>query len=111
VEGPRVRLTIEGIGFGGADIQESKRIFARAAMDRVPLIRVIRAGLERCSDGCLQAGFFRDILRRNFGEEQATEQLEIVAQWGRYAELFEYDAIAQQFCIERDSDEPEQGVA
>jgi len=108
VEGPRVRLTVEGIGFGGADIQESKRIFARAAIDRVPLIRVIRAGLERCADGCLQAGFFRDILRRSFGEEQATEQLEIAAQWGRYAELFEYDAKTQEFCIER---EAEQGAA
>ena len=42
VEGPRVRLAVEGIGFGGADIQESKRIFARAAADRVPLISVIR---------------------------------------------------------------------
>ena len=56
VEGPRVRLAVEGIGFGGADIQESKRIFARAAADRVPLISVIRAGPERCADGCLQAG-------------------------------------------------------
>jgi NitT/TauT family transport system ATP-binding protein len=111
VEGPRVRLTVEGIGFGGADIQESKRIFARAAIDRVPLIRVIRAGLERCADGCLQAGFFGDILRRSFSEEQATEQLEIAAQWGRYAELFEYDAKAQQFCIEREAGEAEQGAA
>jgi NitT/TauT family transport system ATP-binding protein len=111
VEGPRLRLTVEGIGFGGADIQQSKRIFARAAIDRVPLIRVIRAGLERCADGCLQAGFFRDILRRSFGEEEATEQLEIAAQWGRYAELFEYDAMAQQFCIEREAGEAEQGAA
>jgi hypothetical protein len=62
----------------------------------VPLIRVIRAGLERAADGCLQAGLFRDILRRSFGEGEATEQIEIAAQWGRYAELFEYDAKAQQ---------------
>ena len=74
----------------------------------MPLIRVIRAGLERCADGCLQAGFFRDILRRSFGEEQANEQLEFAAQWGRYAELFEYDAKTQQFCVER---EAEQGAA
>ena len=53
-------------------------------------------------------GFFRDILRRSFGEEQATEQLEFAAQWGRYAELFEFDAKAQQFCIER---ETERGAA
>jgi NitT/TauT family transport system ATP-binding protein len=111
VEGPRLRLTVEGVGFGGADIQESKRIFARAAIDRVPLIRVIRAGLERGADGCLQAGFFRDILRRSFGEEEATEQLDVAAQWGRYAELFEYDATAQQFCLEREAGGAEEGAA
>jgi len=53
-------------------------------------------------------GFFRDILRRSFGEEQATEQLEFAAPWGRSAEPFEFDAKTQQFCIER---EAEQGAA
>jgi hypothetical protein len=54
------------------------------------------------------ASLFRDILGRSFGEEQATEQLEIAAQWGRSAERFEYDAKTRQFCIER---EAEQGAA
>ena len=102
VEGGRVRLTVEGIGFAGADIQESKRVFARAAIDRVPLVRVIRAGLERCADGCLPAGFFRDILRGSFREEEAEEQLETAVDWGRYAELYEYDSKAEQLCIEHE---------
>ena len=105
VEGGRVRLTVEGIGFAGADIQESKRIFARAAIDRIPLIRVIRAGLERCADGCLPAGFFHDILRRSFSAEEATRQLDAAAHWGRYAELFEYDSTAEKFCLEKEPDE------
>jgi len=102
VESGRVRLTVEGIGFAGADIQESKRVFARAAIDRVPLVRVIRAGLERCADGCLPAGFFRDILRGSFREEEAEEQLETAVDWGRYAELYEYDSKAEQLCIEHE---------
>jgi hypothetical protein len=49
-------------------------------------------------------GVFRDILRRSFGEEQATEQLEIAARWGRSAERFEFDAKTPQFCIEREAE-------
>jgi len=77
-------------------------VFARAAIDRVPLVRVIRAGLERCADGCLPAGFFRDILRGSFREEEAEEQLETAVDWGRYAELYEYDSKAEQLCIEHE---------
>jgi hypothetical protein len=39
-----------------------------------------------------------------FGEEQATEQLEIAARWGRSAERFEFDAKTPQFCIEREAE-------
>ncbi|HLI55852.1 MAG TPA: nitrate/sulfonate/bicarbonate ABC transporter ATP-binding protein [Actinomycetota bacterium] len=105
VEEGTVHLTVEGVGFAGADIQESKQIFARAAIHRVPLVRVIRAGLERCADGCLPAGFFRDILRRSFSEAETSDQLDTAVNWGRYAELFEYEATAEQLCIEREPSE------
>jgi NitT/TauT family transport system ATP-binding protein len=100
---------VEGIGFAGADIQGSKPIFARAVIDRVPLVRLIRAGLERCADGCLPGGFFRDVLARTFSEEETEQQLTMAVNWGRYAELYAYDAVADQFCIEPEEAEP--GVA
>jgi hypothetical protein len=87
VEAGRVRLTVEGIGFAGADIQESKRAFAHAVRERVPLVRLITSSLDRSADGRLPAGFFRDLLRRSLSEEESSRQLELAIDWGRYAGL------------------------
>jgi NitT/TauT family transport system ATP-binding protein len=101
VEAGRVRLTVEGIGFAAADIQESKRAFALAVEERVPLVRLITSSLDRSADDRLPAGFFRDVLRRTFSEEEASEQLDLAIDWGRYAELYSYDASRQQFLADR----------
>jgi NitT/TauT family transport system ATP-binding protein len=36
--------------------------------------------------------FFRDLLDEQFSEEESQRQLETAIQWGRYAEIFDYDA-------------------
>ncbi|HXW88447.1 MAG TPA: AAA-associated domain-containing protein, partial [Streptosporangiaceae bacterium] len=43
-------------------------------------------------DDTLPAGFFTDILRTSYGEEEAARQLDVAVNWGRYAELYDYDA-------------------
>jgi NitT/TauT family transport system ATP-binding protein len=88
----RLELTSAGRVFAGANIQESKEIFARASLDRAPLVRTIVLSLAKSADGTLPAGFFTDILRAAMGEEQASRQLNLAVNWGRYAELYSYDA-------------------
>ena len=36
--------------------------------------------------------FFKDVLDEHFSPEEAERQLETAVHWGRYAELFDYDA-------------------
>ncbi|QBS38746.1 AAA-associated domain-containing protein [Nocardia sp. CS682] len=91
VEDGDVLLTEIGSRFTTADIQESKRIFAEQARHRAPLVRTICKGLAGSADGSLRAGFFLDLLRRGFGPEDARRQLDIAIDWGRYAELYDYD--------------------
>ncbi|MFF3228471.1 AAA-associated domain-containing protein [Nocardia suismassiliense] len=91
VEDGDVLLTDIGSRFTTADIQESKRIFAEQARHRAPLVRTICKGLAGSADGSLRAGFFLDLLRRGFGPEDARRQLDIAIDWGRYAELYDYD--------------------
>ncbi|MFE9577969.1 AAA-associated domain-containing protein [Nocardia sp. NPDC006044] len=91
VEDGDVLLTDIGVRFTTADIQESKRIFAEQARHRAPLVRTICKGLTGSSDGSLRAAFFLDLLRRGFGPEDARRQLDIAIDWGRYAELYDYD--------------------
>ena len=40
------------------DIQDSKRLFARVATERVPLVRTIQSAPARADDGALKEGFF-----------------------------------------------------
>jgi NitT/TauT family transport system ATP-binding protein len=85
-------LSPAGKVFAGASIQDSKEIFARAALDRAPLVRTIYRALRGSLDGTLPAGFFTDILRTSFSEEESATQFDIAINWGRYAELYAFDS-------------------
>src|SRR5580658_9049075 len=100
LSGERLVLSREGRIFAGASIQDSKEIFARASLDRAPLVRTIYRALGNSLDGNLPSGFFTDILRTKFGEEAATAQLDVAVNWGRYAELYAYDATRGQIIRE-----------
>lgn len=92
VDDGRVGLTSAGRTFASADIQVSKEIFADAARRQAPIVSMIVKALDRTSDRRLRVGFFLDVLRRNFSDAEAQRQLDIALDWGRYAELYEYDA-------------------
>ena len=100
----RLELSGNGKVFAGASIQDSKEIFARACLEHAPLVRTIYRSLRGSMDDTLPAGFFTDILRTSFGEDEAARQLDVAVNWGRYAELYDYDAARGQIIRE------EQGI-
>jgi NitT/TauT family transport system ATP-binding protein len=85
-------ITPEGLEFARADIQARKAIFRKAALANIPLLRQMEQALKAKSDRSLPDEFFRDLLDEHFSEEESHRQLETAIQWGRYAELFVYDA-------------------
>ncbi len=102
-------LTITGEGriFVAADILESKQIFAKLARERAPLVRAICKALEATTDGNLGEGFFLDLLRRGFTEDEARTQMRIAVDWGRYGELFDFDTNTGQLTLEHPSAAPD----
>ncbi|UMO99946.1 nitrate/sulfonate/bicarbonate ABC transporter ATP-binding protein [Amycolatopsis sp. EV170708-02-1] len=100
VAGADLNLTPIGEAFTTADIQQSKKIFAEQARHRAPLVRTIHRGLAAGADGTLRAGFFLDLLRRGFSAEDAQRQLDTAIDWGRYAELFDYDTDTDQLTLD-----------
>lgn len=92
LEGVDAFLTESGKTWYTADIQASKQLFASLAVTRAPLIRTICRTLENSDDGAIRDDFFLDLLRRGLSEENARRQLQIAIDWGRYGELFDYDA-------------------
>src|SRR5580704_6263592 len=85
-------ITPEGQAFAQGDIQERKAIFRHAALANVPLLRQMEQALKAKANRTLPAEFFQDLLDEHFSEDEARRQLETAIQWGRYAEIFDYDA-------------------
>ena len=85
-------ITPEGQDFAHADIQARKAIFRKAALANIPLLAQMQSALKAKSDRTLSDEFFRDLLDEHFSEDESRRQLETAIQWGRYAEIFDYDA-------------------
>lgn len=92
VEGAQAFLTDAGRDWYTADIDTSKQLFAKLAVEHAPLVKTIVKALENSDDGTLRDDFFRDLLRRGYTTEDAEKQLDIAIDWGRYGELVDYDA-------------------
>ena len=52
----------------------------------------MREALRQKSDGRIGKEFLLDILDEHFSASEAEQQFQTVVDWGRYAQLFEYDA-------------------
>ncbi|MCC7175436.1 MAG: nitrate/sulfonate/bicarbonate ABC transporter ATP-binding protein [Bryobacterales bacterium] len=85
-------ITAEGTEFARADILNRKVLFRHTAVERVTLLRQIQQALRSKADHTLPKEFFIDVLDQHFGPEEAERQFMSAVDWGRYAELFEYDA-------------------
>ena len=96
----RIAITPDGSQFAAADILASKHLFARHAAARAPLVRGIVRALAATDDHTLREGFFLDLLRRGFSAEEARRQLQTAIDWGRYAELYDYDADDGELTLE-----------
>jgi NitT/TauT family transport system ATP-binding protein len=92
VEEGEAVITPEGRDFARGDIQTRKKLFRATALAHVPLLRQMEQALKAKSDRTLPDEFFRDLLDEHFSEDESRRQLETAIQWGRYAEIFDYDA-------------------
>jgi NitT/TauT family transport system ATP-binding protein len=86
-----VQLSKEGAEFADADIQRRKVLFRQATLEHVTLLKQIDSILKRKSDHSINDEFFHDILDEHFSDEEVQHQFDTAMNWGRYAEIFDYD--------------------
>jgi NitT/TauT family transport system ATP-binding protein len=86
-----VQLSKAGEAFADADIQNRKVLFRQAALEHVTILKQIDSILKRKSDHAMADEFFNDILDEHFAEDEVKRQFETATNWGRYAEIFDYD--------------------
>ena len=86
-----VQITPQGVEFADADIQRRKVLFREASLQHVTILKQIDSILKRKADHSINDEFFHDILDEHFAEDEVQRQFETAMNWGRYAEIFDYD--------------------
>ena len=85
-------LTPAGIAYAAAGILDRKTMFRKAALARLPLLQHMENALRAKKNHQLPDDFFLDLLEKYFSPDVARAQFEAAVQWGRFSEIFEYDA-------------------
>ena len=92
-------ITPSGEHFANSEILRQKELFRDAAIANVLLFRQIRRALEAKRDHTVPEEFFLDMLDEQFSEEECQRQIETAVTWGRYAEIFDFDAGHRRFVL------------
>jgi NitT/TauT family transport system ATP-binding protein len=87
-----VTITDAGREFATADVERSHEIFKEQLLKNVPFMATVRGAMREKKDGRISKDFLLDILDEHFSETEAERQFQSLVDWGRYAQLFEYDA-------------------
>ncbi len=87
-----VKLTEIGQDFATTTILRSKDLFRQQVLKHVPIMVSMVQTLREKRSGSMREDFFTDLLDEYFPREEVERQFATAIDWGRYAELFEYDA-------------------
>jgi NitT/TauT family transport system ATP-binding protein len=87
-----VMIADAGREFATAGIHRSHEIFKEQLLKHVPFISTVLEALKQKRDGRISKDFLVDILDEHFSASEAERQFETLVDWGRYAQLFEYDS-------------------
>ena len=95
-----IELTPEGVRFAQASVLERKELFRTQLVQNVPAANKILAILQSKSNKRMNIEFFEDTLANSFPPAEVKSYLDILIDWGRYAELFAYDEQSRQLFLE-----------
>jgi NitT/TauT family transport system ATP-binding protein len=99
-------ITPAGREFAESEILKQKEVFRQAAIEHVLLLRQITRALDNKSDHTVPEEFFLDMLDEQFSQDETQRQLETAINWGRYAELFDFDAGRRRFILPESEETP-----
>jgi NitT/TauT family transport system ATP-binding protein len=101
----KVTLTDTGCDFATTTILRSKEVFRKQLLARMPIFTSIVKTLSASRSKSMRADFFLDLWDEYFPEEEVQRQLATAVDWGRYAELFEYDTLERVLRLHEEAPE------
>ncbi|MBZ5666986.1 MAG: nitrate/sulfonate/bicarbonate ABC transporter ATP-binding protein [Acidobacteriia bacterium] len=101
-----VEITPEGTRFAEADILTRKILFRTAALKNIMILQQIDSVLHAKTDHSIPQDFFYDILDEHFSQDEVERQFETAMNWGRYAEIFDFDRESHRLVLAEPVSEP-----
>lgn len=96
----QIALTTIGRRYVNGDTQERKAVFARQLLKHIPLAAHIRSVLDERPNHRAPAERFLAELEDSLSDDESQRVLDVVINWGRYAEIFAYDDDAEVLSLE-----------
>ncbi|MGB9236184.1 MAG: nitrate/sulfonate/bicarbonate ABC transporter ATP-binding protein, partial [Terriglobales bacterium] len=101
-----VEIAPDGSRFAEADILSRKTLFRQAALGHVMILQQIDSILHAKTDHSISEEFFYDILDEHFSQDEVERQFETAMNWGRYAEIFDFDRESHRLVLAEPVSEP-----
>ena len=101
-----VQITPEGTHFAEADILTRKILFRQAALNHIVILQQIDSILHAKTDHSISEEFFYDILDEHFSQDEVERQFDTAMNWGRYAEIFDFDRESHRLVLAEPVGEP-----
>ncbi len=101
-----VEITPDGARFAEAGILSRKTLFRHAAIGHVMILQQIDSMLHAKTDHSISEEFFYDILDEHFSQDEVERQFETAMNWGRYAEIFDFDRESHRLILAEPVSEP-----
>ena len=106
-----VVITEAGKEFATAGVHRSHQIFKEQLLKHVPFVSTVMEAINQNKDGRIGKDFLVDILDEHFSESEAEKQFQTLVDWGRYAQLFEYDSDEERlYKVTEEAKEDEGGL-
>ncbi|MGA9641238.1 MAG: nitrate/sulfonate/bicarbonate ABC transporter ATP-binding protein [Terriglobales bacterium] len=99
-------ITPDGARLAEADILTRKILFRHAALNHVMILQQIDSILHAKTDHSISEEFFYDILDEHFSQDEVERQFETAMNWGRYAEIFDFDRESHRLVLAEPVSEP-----
>ncbi|WP_213877098.1 nitrate/sulfonate/bicarbonate ABC transporter ATP-binding protein [Pseudomonas sp. dw_358] len=97
-----LRMDRQGQHYVNARQARRQDLFARQCRGRVALVNFILDGLRADPGGVLSEKTVLDRLEDLMDDDEAERVLKVAVEWGRYAELYEYDFHTRQLTLRRE---------
>lgn len=92
-------ITPLGSRFIESDTEEGKEIFREQIMN-ISTFKVIVKVLNTKKNKKMKEEFFKELFSQHLGEHSIEKKMSAIIDWGRYAELFNYDHDTEELYIE-----------